>query len=159
MRPDALRAAYDGAEVVRVRYLVADDDEGRLAPRLSQGEDVVQAGVFADGADRNDALVRLGDAHGVELSAVAVRDAYSALPRQARDVRQGLVRLAAGDIDLVQRAPRAQRLQHRVAALYHLVLELVHAHTLRNFVYTMIPPRPETFKENLQTMSSICARM
>ena len=82
--------------------------------------------VAAQGADGDDALVRLGDAHGVQLAPVAVRDRDAALPREARDVAQRPVGLAAGDVELVDGPPGAQGLQYRVAALYYVVFQLVH---------------------------------
>ena len=70
VRPGALRAADNRAQVVHVAYLVADYDEGRLPSLLREGEDVVYARVMRDRGDGDDALMGARDAYLVELAAV-----------------------------------------------------------------------------------------
>ena len=121
MRAGALRAADDGAEIVRVADLVTHDHEGRFSALLREGENIVDAAGIPHGADRDHALVGVGAAHEIQLAAIAFHHDQPQLPRPGSDMPQGLVHVAAGDHDLVDRAPRAQSLDDGVAPLDQLV--------------------------------------
>ena len=113
------------AEIVRIAYLVAHDDERRLAALCRERQNILDRAVVAHGAHGDDALMRLGLAHKVELTPVALHDDYALLARLGRDVSQRLVHVAAGDEYFVYRAACAQRLDNGVAAFNKLIFYLV----------------------------------
>lgn len=104
----------DRAEVVRVLDAVADDDERGLTALLRDTENVVERYIFLCGGLRDDALMGAGDAHVVELAAVAGHGRDAALFRLGGNVREVC---ALGEEDLVHRAARAQGFEDGVAAL------------------------------------------
>lgn len=114
MRTGGLRGTDDRAEVVRVLNAVADDDERRFAALLRDAENVVERDIFLCGGLRDDALMRAGDAHVVELAAVAGHGRYAVLFRLSGDVCE---MRALSEEDLVHCASRAQGLEDGVAAL------------------------------------------
>ena len=114
MRTGGLRGTDDRAEVVRVLDAVADDDERRFAALLCDAEDVVERDIFLCGGLRDDALMCAGDAHVVELAAVAGHGRYAVLFCLSGDVCE---MRALSEEDLVHRASRAQGLEDGVAAL------------------------------------------
>ena len=114
VRTGGLRGTDDRAEVVRVLDAVADDDERRFAALLRDAEDVVERDIFLRGGLRDNALMRAGDAHVIELAAVAGHGRYAVLFRLGGDVCE---MRALSEEDLVYRASRAQSLEDSVAAL------------------------------------------
>ena len=74
-------AAKDGAQIVGVADLVADEDEGRLAPLRCHGEDVLHRAVFPHGCHRHHALMRPRGTHGAQLPAVGFHHHDTRLPR------------------------------------------------------------------------------
>ena len=75
--------ADDGAEVMRVGQLVAEDDERRLPFFRGAGEDVVDGGIVVRGDDGDDALVRAGGGELIELAPVGLDDDGPGLLRRA----------------------------------------------------------------------------
>ena len=73
--------ADDGAQIVRVAYLVADDDKGRFTALLRKSEDIGNLAVFAHRGKRDDALMRVRPAHEVELASVGLDNDDALFPR------------------------------------------------------------------------------
>ena len=107
--------ADDGAEVMRVGQLVAEDDERRLPFFRGAGEDVVDGGIVVRGDDGDDALVRAGGGELVELAPVGLDDDGPGLLRHGGEARERAVGIALGEIDLVDGAAGRERLGHGVA--------------------------------------------
>ena len=121
VRAHALGRADDRAEIVRIGDLVAHDEKRRFAAVGGELQQILHRAVFLHGAERHDALVRVGLAHCVELAAVGLHDDDALRARLRGNVAQRLVDLALGNVDLVDRASGAQRLDDGVAALDVLV--------------------------------------
>ena len=124
MRARALRRADDGAEVMRVRQIVAQDDEGRFSPAFRVFEDLIDRGVGVGRDHGDDALMRAGGGELIELAPVGLDDGSSSLLRHGGEAGKGAVGLAGGDIELVDRAAGSERFLHGVAALEHIFCRL-----------------------------------
>ena len=126
--PTHFRAAYDGAEVVRVHIFVADDDEGRSASRLRPGRGCRPGWRIRDGADRNDApgapLVTLMASGFLRSHPETLTPRSRARPAMCA---RALVRLCRGRYRTLSSAPRAQR-SSTALGLLSSRSELVHAH-------------------------------
>ena len=78
---------------------------------------LLHRGVFPHGRQGDDPLVGMGAAHGVQLPPVGVHHHDARGAGLGGDVPQRLIRLALGDVDLVDGRLRPQGLDDRVAAL------------------------------------------
>ena len=117
MGAGALGGTQDRAQVVGIGYLVAHHQQRRLAPGGGRLQDLLHRGVFPHGRQSDDPLVGMGAAHGVQLPPVGVHHHDARGAGLGGDVPQRLVRLALGDVDLVDGRLRPQGLDDRVAAL------------------------------------------
>ena len=138
MRPRTFGGTDDSAKVVRVAYLVAHYHERLFAALVRDGENIVHRAVFAHGGQCDDALMRVGLAHEVELAPVGLDDDYALVPRLGGDVAEGLVDVALGDEYLVYGSACAERFNDGVAALNNVVFKLFFLN-LRIFIHGIQP--------------------
>ena len=117
MGPGALRRADDGPQVMGVRQLVADHQQGGLPLVRRRLENVLHAGVLPDGAEGNDPLVGVGAAHGVQLPLVRLHHHRPGGAGLGGDMAQGLVRFALLEVDFINGRPGPQGLDDGVPAL------------------------------------------
>ena len=117
MGPGTLGGTQDRTQVVGVGYLVAHHQQRRLALGGGGLQDLLHRGVFPHGRQSDDPLVGMGAAHGVQLPPVGIHHHDARGAGLGGDVSQRLVRLALGDVDLVDGRLRPQGLDDRVAAL------------------------------------------
>jgi hypothetical protein len=113
--PGAFRRPDDCAEVVHVGNLVANNDQRRFAsvPGNLQNFGDIHIGFYGDKG--NHALVRMGNAHGIELSSVRVNNNGTGLSRFGGDMTQRFVRLTLEDINLVDGPPGPEGFDNGVA--------------------------------------------
>ena len=138
VRTDAFCRTDYRAEVVRIAYLIADDDKRRFIPLCGDGEDIGDLAVFTHCGQRDDALMRVGLAHEIELAPVGFDDDYALVPRLGGDVAEGLVDVALGDEYLVYGSACAERFNDGVAALNNVVFKLFFLN-LRIFIHGIQP--------------------
>ena len=101
MGSGGLGGTDDSAQVVGVAELVAHHHQGGL-PLVPGGlEDVGHTGVLPHRRHGDDALVGVGDAHGVQLAAVGFHHHNALTPGGGGDVAQGGVGFTLGDIDFI----------------------------------------------------------
>ena len=112
----ALGSADDCAQVVGIRDLIADHQQGVLPLVGSALEDTLHADVLPHGGQGDDPLVGVGAAHAVQLTLVRLHHHDARSPGLGGDVSQGLVRLPLLEVDLVDGLPCPQGLDDGVAA-------------------------------------------
>ena len=117
MGAGALGGAEDGAQIVGVGDLIAHHQQGRFPPLCCRGEDALHRDVLPHGGQSDDALMGVGAGNAVQLAAVGLHHHDARVPGPGGDVAQGLVRLALGNVDLVDGGAHPQGFDHRVAAL------------------------------------------
>ena len=105
--------------------LVTDHHEGILPKFFRPVQDVLHRDVVPHRADRDHALMRVGLAHGVELSPVAFHHRDALVLCHRGDKAQGPVTVPAGNIDLVDRSPGPQRLCDGISAFNQFVFNPV----------------------------------
>ena len=98
MGPGALRRADDGAQVVGVLQLVAEDEEGGLAPLLGQLEQVLHRGVLLYGRHGHHPLVVGPAAEVVQLAGVGLFDGGAGRLGLGHQGRKGPRALAPLDV-------------------------------------------------------------
>ena len=131
MGTGTLGGAEDGAQIVGIGDLVAYHQQRGLALVGSGLQDAVHRHIFPDGGQGDDALVGVGAGHVVQLAAVGLHHHDARGAGLGGDVAQGLVRLALGQIDLVDGRAGAESFNDRIAALDNAVgLRLGHGAAL-----------------------------
>ena len=98
-----------------VGQLVADHNQGFFALIRGDGQNVLHRGVSLGRRHGDDALVGLGDAHGVQLAVVGFHHHNALLPGLGCDGAERAVRGAPGNVELVDSRSGAQRLCNGVA--------------------------------------------
>ena len=120
MRACAFRGAKNGAEIVRIRKLIAQDDQRRLSLCFGGGQNLVDGCIAVHGDGSDNALMRAGEAHLVEPAAVNADDDGARILRHRGKTAQGPVGVAVGQKDLVDRPSAADCFRNGVAALDHI---------------------------------------
>ena len=115
-----LGRADDGPQVVRVGDAVAQHDKGALAPALGQRQNIAQRGVAGGGCHGDNALVRAGGAHAVQLAAVTFLCRNPLFAGAVNDAPQGR-RRTGREKKLVQLPAGAQRFPYGVFALQQIL--------------------------------------
>ena len=113
VRPGALAAADDGAEVVRVGHLIQHHDERFFAALPRPREDVLDGGVRPRRAEGQKPL--MGGIDLVQPVALHELHHHARLPRHAHDVARRAGEIALGHQQLFQRRAALERLADGVA--------------------------------------------
>ena len=116
MGTGTFRASQDGAQIVGVGQLVADDDEGGLVPGGGFFQNVVDGHIFMGSGQSDDALVGTGGGHGIQLPPVNGHYHGSRLLGLGGQPLKALVRIALGHEHLVDGAAAFQCLRDGVPA-------------------------------------------
>ena len=119
----ALRSTDDRAQIVGIRDLVADHDQGRFPLFLCRIQNILNTGIVPCRRHGDYALMRAGLGHGVQLPAVTVGHHRAVLLGKGRNVAEGTVGIAGCDKHLINSAPRLKGLGHGVAALQHIFVD------------------------------------
>ena len=114
VRAGGLCGSDDGAQIMRVLDVVADDDKGRLVAGL--GKDVLHGGEVVAGGHGGHALMDYTAAQGVQLLRCGVFDGHAALLGQGDDLAHAAAVSALEDVDAVDGAAFFERLGDGVAA-------------------------------------------
>ena len=117
MGTSALGSADNSPQVMGVGNFVADHQQRRLAPLRRFLQNILHRGVGLGGGDGNNALVAVGDAHGIQLPPVRLHHYHAGLSGGSGNAAKGTVRLPFSNIEFINRRAGAQGLRHRVAAL------------------------------------------
>ena len=117
MRACALRGADNRTEVMRVRQLVADHNQGSFSRVRRFFQNIVDAGIVMRRNHGNHTLVCAGCRHEIELPPVGRHNHRARFLCHRADTRQRPVGVAVGNEELVDRSAGGKRLGNGVSAL------------------------------------------
>ena len=113
-------ASYDGAEVVRVGYGVANNDKGLFATLCGKAENILNACVFVSCGKENYALVILMSAKVIELFGVNLLDGNTSLLALCYKRQHGALFFAGGHQEAVGRPVGIEGLLDGISADYNI---------------------------------------